>query len=306
MNSIYYTLDVFTNTAFQGAQIAVFPHADTLPEEALARIARELNLSETVFIYSTDDSQTFKLRIFSPQGEVEFAGHPILATAHVLVETGQVVLEGSYTSILLKQKSQDIMANISATDDGSQFVQFTLQSSPVVDRYAPTGSELAQLLSIDESDIEHSSYHTRLVSDGLPYLIVPLKSQQAVEKARFDLNAWSQSSAPTMAAQEILLFSAKTTSSDSNFHGRLVGPSIGLNEDPPIGSAMPVFAAYIASHDDVRDGTYSFAIDRGAAESRRSLLQVEMDKRTGRSITLRVGGDSVLVSKNELLVSLVN
>ena len=303
MNSIYYTLDVFTNTPFQGAQTAVFPYAESLSEDSLIRIARELNLSETVFIYPTDEENTFKLRIFSPKGEIEFAGHPMLATAHVLVETGQVALEGNYTAINLRQKNQEVVANISANLDETMFVQFTLQSSPVVDRYTPTGSELAQLLTINENDIDHSLYHTRLVSDGLPYLIVPLKSQDAVDKARFNLNAWSLSSAPAMAAQEILLFSAKTISSDSNFHVRLVGPSIGLHEDPPIGSAMPVFAAYIASHEEVREGTYSFAIDRGVAEKRRSLLQIEMDKRIGRPLTLRVGGDSVLVSKNELLVS---
>jgi len=302
MNSIYYTLDVFTNTPFQGVQTAVFPYAEKLSDESLIDIAREINVPETVFIYPVDEDDTFKLRIFSPKGEIDFAGHPMLATAHVLLETGQIKLESAYTSINLKQKSQDIVANISVNDDGTKFVQFTLQCMPVVDRYTPPGSELARLLTINENDIDHSSYHTRLVSDGLPYLIVPLKSQDAVDKACFDLNAWSLSSAPAMAAQEIMLFSSKTNSSDSNFHVRLVGPNIGLHEDPPVGSAMPVFAAYIASHEEIREGTYSFAIDRGMAGKRRSLLQLEMDKHIGRPLTLRVGGDSVLVSKSELLV----
>jgi len=302
MNSIYYTLDVFTNTPFQGVQTAVFPYAEKLSDESLIDIARELNVPETVFIYPVDEDDTFKLRIFSPKGEIDFAGHPMLATAHVLLETGQIKLEGAYTRINLKQKSQDVVANISVNDDGDKFVQFTLQCMPVVDRYTPPGSELAKLLTINENDIDHSTYHTRLVSDGLPYLIVPLKSQDAVDKACFDLNAWSLSSAPAMAAQEIMLFSAKTNSSDSNFHVRLVGPNIGLHEDPPVGSAMPVFAAYIASHEEVREGTYSFAIDRGLPGKRRSLLQIEMDKHVGRPITLRVGGNSILVSKNELLV----
>jgi trans-2,3-dihydro-3-hydroxyanthranilate isomerase len=206
-------------------------------------------------------------------------------------------------SITLKQKTQDVIANISTGDSGKRFVQFTLQSTPVVDRFTPPGSELAKLLSIDESDIDHTNYHTRLVSSGLPYLIVPLKTQEAVQKVRFDLKAWAESTAPGMAAHEILVFSAKTDSRDSNFHGRLVGPSIGVNEDPPIGSTMPAFTGYLASHDHIREGTYSFAIDRGMLETRRSLLHIEMDKRSGRPLTLRVGGDSVLVSKNELLLN---
>jgi len=304
MNTTYYTLDVFTDEPFQGAQIAVFPHAETLAEERLGQLAAELNLSETVFIYPSNESDnTFKIRIFTPAGEIDFAGHPILAIANVLVETGQISLVGDYTSIKLKQNSQDVVANISTDDQGKRFVQFTLQSTPVVDRFTPPSSELAKLLSVDESDIDHATYHTRLVSSGLPYLIVPLKSQKAVRKARFDMNAWAESTAPAMAAQEILLFSAKTDSTDSNFHGRLMGPSIGLHDDPPVGSAMPVFSGYLASHSHVREGTYSFTIDRGTLETRRSLLHIEMDKRAGRPITLRVGGDSVLISKNELLIA---
>jgi trans-2,3-dihydro-3-hydroxyanthranilate isomerase len=302
MNSTYYTLDVFTDTPFQGAQIAVFPNAEGLVETSLQSIANELNLSETVFIYPVDD-ETFKLRIFSPYTEIDFAGHPVLAAAHVLAETGQLSLEGDYTSVTFKQKSQDVMANISVDEKGDKFIQFTLQSSPLVDRYTPPGSELAKILSIDESEIDHTNYHTRLVSAGLPYLVVPVKSQDAVRKARFDLKAWGQSSAPASAAQEILLFSAKTNSVDSNFHARLLGPSIGFKEDPPIGSAMPAFSGYLASHEHIREGTYSFAIDRGVMEIRRSLLQIEMDKHASRPVTLRVGGDSVLVSKNELLIA---
>lgn len=304
MKTTYYTFDVFTDELFQGAQIAVFPKADGLPEEQLELIAREINLSETAFIYETDEGDnTFKVRIFSPTGEQNFAGHPILAIANVLAETGLISLDGDYTSITLKQKSQDVIANISVSDSDKRFVQFTLNSSPVVDRFTPPGNELAKLLSINENDIDHTNYHTRLVSSGLPYLIVPLKSQAAVRKARFDVKAWSESSAPAMAAQEIFIFSAKTDSDDSNFHARLLGPSVGDHEDPPIGSVLPAFTGYLASHDHIREGTYSFAIDRGTLDTRRSLLHIEMDKRSGRPITLRVGGDSVLVSKTELMIN---
>lgn len=303
MKVTYYTLDVFTDTLFQGAQVAVFPDAEDLPEEQLGRIAREINLSETAFVYKADEGRsTFKARIFSPDGEKDFAGHPILAIANVLVETGKVSLEGDYTSIMVKQNSQDVTANISMDANGKRYVQFTLSSMPVVDRFTPTDQELAKLLSIDEKDIDHSSYYTRLVSSGLPYLIVPLKSQTDVRKACFDVKAWAESSAPAMAAQEILIFSAKTDLDDCNFHGRLMGPNISDREDPPLGSVLPTFAGYLASHEHIRLGTYSFAIDRGTVETRRSLLHVEMDKREGRPITLRVGGDSLLVSKSELLL----
>jgi len=304
MSLIYYTLDVFTKTPFQGAQIAVFPFAQLIPEELLTRIASELKLSETVFIYPSEDKgKSFNIRTFTPQGEVGFAGHPLLATTYVLAESGQISLADADTTICLKQKAQSVNATLSSDEAGGKFVQFTLQCNPLVDRYTPSTSELARLLSISESEIVQTPFHTRLVSDGLPYLVVPLHSQQAIQFAQFDSKAWSESSAPAMAAQEILLFSAKTSTNDSNFHARLVGPSIGFNEDPPIGSAMPVFAAYLASNEHIREGTYSFTIDRGSEQTRRSVLQIEMDKHQGRPLTVRVGGHCVLISKNELLIA---
>ena len=302
MSHTYYTLDVFTETPFQGAQIAVFPNAEDIEDSLLAVIAKELNLSETVFIYPSD-AGSFQLRTFSPRGEIEFAGHPVLAAGHVLAETGQIKLTDTNTPVTFKQKSLTLVANISKGDDNTCPVQFTLQSDPVVDRYTPTKKELAEALSLDESDIDHSDFQTLLVSCGLPYLVIPVRSQDIVRKASFDAKAWSQSSAPAMAAQEIILFTSKTNTAETNFHARLLGPNIAQHEDPPIGSSMPSFAGYLAWHDHVREGTYTFAIDRGTKETRRSLLNIEMDKRAGKSLTIRVEGQSVLVSKNELLAT---
>ncbi|RLA40399.1 MAG: PhzF family phenazine biosynthesis protein, partial [Gammaproteobacteria bacterium] len=151
--------------------------------------------------------------------------------------------------------------------------------------------------------IDSRTFHSRLVSVDLPYLIVPLTSQQAVRKARFSLDAWSQSSAPAMAAQEIFIFSGRTSNPDTDFHGRLLGPNIGALEDPPIGSAMPCFAGYLGDHEHIREGTYTFAIDRGTPETRRSLLNIEVDYHTGKPSTIRVGGEVVLVSKNTLILA---
>ncbi|ORU92392.1 MAG: isomerase [Cycloclasticus sp. symbiont of Poecilosclerida sp. N] len=300
MSHAYYTLDVFTDTPFQGVQIAVFPNAQTIDENLLQAIATEINLSETVFIYPAK-SGAFQLRTFSVHGEIDFAGHPVLAAAHVLTETGQVILNDRNTTVTFKQNTQDLTVNITKTDDGTCPVQFTLESNPVIDRYTPSKQELAAILSLEESDIDHSDFQTLLVSCGLPYLVVPVTSQEVVRKARFNVDAWSRSSAPAMAAQEIILLTTKTASAETNFHARLLGPKIGQNEDPPIGSSMPSLTGYLAWHEHLRDGTYTFTIDRGSKETRRSLLYVEMDKRTGRSLTLRVEGQSVLISKNTLL-----
>lgn len=298
----YYTADVFTHTVFQGAQIAVFPNAVDIAEATMPLIARELNLSETVFVIPGKQENHFDLRIFTPQKEIDFAGHPILATARALVEDGMIELSKGSASVTFQQKAGAFVININQSVDKPFFVQFTLKSNPIVDRYTPSKSELAALLSIDEKDIDTHTFQTRLVSIDLPYLIIPLASQAAVHKARFNMEAWSQSSAPAMAAQEILVFSNHTDNKETDFHARLLGPSIGVQEDPPIGSAMPCFTGYLGSHDAIREGTYTFVIDRGRPETRRSVLHIEMDKHPDKPTTLRVGGEVVLVSKNTLIL----
>ncbi|RLA46344.1 MAG: PhzF family phenazine biosynthesis protein, partial [Gammaproteobacteria bacterium] len=277
MQYTYYTADVFTNVVFQGAQIAVLPQANDLSDERMALIAAEINLSETVFVTGSDRAGHFRLRIFTPRGEIDFAGHPILATARALIEAGMIDVSANSQALTFSQNTGDISVDVARPQDKPVFVQFSLRASPVVDRYTPTNAELAQLLSIQEKDIDSRTFHSRLVSVDLPYLIVPLTSQQAVRKARFSLDAWSQSSAPAMAAQEIFIFSGRTSNPDTDFHGRLLGPNIGAHEDPPIGSAMPCFAGYLGDHEHIREGTYTFAIDRGTPETRRSLLNIEVD-----------------------------
>lgn len=301
MSHQYYTLNVFTDTPFQGAQIAVFPEAETIDDQLLQVIAQELKLSETVFIFPNGETNSFKLRTFSPHQELDFAGHPVLAASHVLAETGALSFSTQNTAINFSQGDTSLTANLAKPNGSTCPVQFTLQSTPVIDRYTPTKQELALILSLSEQELGQGDYQILLASCGLPYLIVPVASQDIVRKAEFNSNAWNNSSAPSMAIQEIILFSPKTNSPQTNFHARLLGPSIALHEDPPIGSTMPAFTGYLAWHDHIREGTVTFTIDRGTVQTRRSILNVEIDKRKGRALTIRVEGESVLISKNELL-----
>lgn len=304
---VFYTADVFADRAFHGAPIAVFPDARDIPEALLPAIARELNLSETVFVYpdSLADQvpNRFRLRVFNPLGEVNFAGHPMLAAARVLLEVGLGPLGVAPLPVTFVQNSGEIAVNLGPARGDACFVQFSLRVSPVLDRYTPTPAELAALLSLPGREIDTRLFGSRLASVDVPYLIVPILSQEGVENARFNLEAWSQSGAPALAAQEIFLFSSRTRNRDADFHGRLLGPAIGPRTDPPIGSVMPCFAGYLADHAHIREGTYTFTIDRGTPETRRSLLHIEIDKRRDRPTTLRVGGNAVLVTQGNLILN---
>lgn len=301
MNRQYYIADVFTRDIFNGAQIAVFPNGDGLSDEQMQKIANELNLWETVFVFHPGGDLR-KLRMFSPKAEVDFAGHPVVATAYVLGLCGDIALDDGITSVVFEQNTGPIEVNITSEQGKPSFVQFTSKVSSIVDRFAPSDEELAAFLSISQSDLDHIRYSARLVACGLPYLIVPVWKYETVRKARFDYAAWSRSVAPQTAAQEILLFAPKTPYPDSDFNLRLLGPHIGLDDDPPVGAAVPAFASYLCSFEHTRKGTHTFAVDRGDAHSRRSVLNIEMDHKGKAQLTIRVGGSAVIFAQGTIFL----
>ena len=300
MNYHYYIADVFTDRIFNGAQIAVFPKADGLNAEKMAAIAKELNLSETVFVFHRHDAKLRRLRVFSPQREIDFAGHPIIATAHVLGVCGDIVLQDAVTSLLFEQNAGTIEVNISNQNGQPSFVQFNRSVSPFVDRFAPQDDDLSRFLGLPVSELDHKKYAPRLVSCGFPYLIVPVWNYESVRKARFNYAAWTQSSAPQTAAQEILLFAPKSPNPDADFNARLLGPNIALHDDPPIGSAMPAFCSYLCSFEHTRKGTHAFSVERGELSTRRSLIQMEMDNKQLEKLTVRIGGQAVIFAEGTI------
>lgn len=300
MNYQFYIADVFSNSVFDGAQIAVIPNAEGISDKAMQLIAREFNLSETVFVtHDEKDSAKRRMRIFSPLEEKDFAGHPIIATAYVLGVCGDLDLSQEQTPITFVQNLGEYETLINSENGRPVFVQFTSRSSSRVDRFTPIDEEMASILSLKESELDHKKYSPRLVSCGFPYLVVPVWSYDSVRQAKFNFNAWSQSVAPQTAASEILLFSPKSPYQDADFNLRLLGPDIGVHEDPPVGTTLPAFAAYLCSFESTRKGTYAFAVDRGDATSRRSVLNVEMDNKGKEFLTIRIGGSAVMFAEGQ-------
>ncbi|MBT3812010.1 MAG: PhzF family phenazine biosynthesis protein [Gammaproteobacteria bacterium] len=301
MTLSYYIADVFTNQIFAGAQIAVFPNSGSLSDDQMAAIAREINLSETVFVSNpSGEALSRTMRIFSPLGEIDFAGHPIIATAFVLGESDDIALTDGVTALTFTQNIGEINVNVSASAGKVNFVQFSRKVSSIIDRFTPTIAEIAEQLSISPDEIDHKKYSTRLVSCGFPYLIVPVWNYETVRNAKFNFASWSMSAAPQTAAQEILLFSPKTPFKDANFNARLLGPNISVNDDPPVGSAMPAFASYLCSFDFTQQGTHTFTVDRGDDKNRRSVLNIEMDHKAQSGLALRIGGEAVMVAEGKM------
>lgn len=303
MQYSYYTVDVFTRHLFGGAQIAVFPEAAGLDDAQLAAIARELNLSETVFIFPPlDPEHQCRLRVYTPAGEAGFGSHTTIAAAHVLAAT-QSSLElapDDETSLQFELGEQILDVRVAQRDNRPVQSLFATRVSPLVDYFVPPGPELAQMLGLEERQILSKPYQPLLVGCEKSYLIVPLNSYEAVRSAVFDAKQWSQSTAPATMAQEILLFSKQTEQAECDFHLRLLGPALGRQEDPPVGAAIPAFAGYLCAQSHVARGTHAYVVERGTSATRQSILSVEMDKRDAAELTIRVGGSAVLVCEGRI------
>ncbi len=299
MQIAYYTADVFTEQTFGGAQIAVLPDASQLNESQMQNVAREFNLSATVFVLPAErqDSspQRFRLRVFSPHQEIEFGSHSTVAAAYILAEIGDVRLEQEHTPVLFLHGEEELPVYISHRQGRPVFVQFSLNTEPVVDNYVPDNRELSSCLSLPYSALESHNFQSLLVSNKGMYLIVSVAGLTQLREAHFKLKAWSQSQGPSTLAQSILLFCSETESRQADFHLRLLGPRIGAHEDPPVGSTIPAFSAYLCAHRHIQQGTYSYVAERGVLSERHSLIEVEMDNRSRDQLTLRVGGRAVMV-----------
>lgn len=203
----YYIADVFTNKPFNGAQIAVYPNADGLDQIQMQILARELNLSETTFVFSADkDSRKRRVRTFTPHSEIDFAGHPMIAIGYVFASIGEIKLEKKHTLLLIEQNIGVIEANVTQEEGKPSLVQFSLETKSVIDRFVPVDKDIAAVVSLDESDIDNAQFQSRLVFTDQSYLVIPVKSYSAVRNAMFNFNVWRQSIAPTCIAKEILLF----------------------------------------------------------------------------------------------------
>ncbi|MCP5145663.1 MAG: PhzF family phenazine biosynthesis protein [Gammaproteobacteria bacterium] len=291
----YQIVDVFTSTPFNGAQIAVISDADELTDSQMNDIARELNLSETVFLTRPQlAGASSRMRTFTRNGEVAFGGHPTIAAGFVLASSGSVEIPERGIDIVIEQTAGPVDVTLKRLDDGGVFTQFTLKTRPMVDRFVPMESQLAAMLGLTERDIDKDKYHSLMVATDRSYLIIPLRSFAAVRAAKFDEAYWNQHIAPLTMAREILLFSTRSDTPVANFHGRLVGPDVAPGEDPPIGSASPAFAGYLCAHTHVSAGTHAFVIDRGVVDARKSLLTIEMVNNASRDLEVRVAGPAVM------------
>jgi len=288
MKQKYTLIDAFTKIPFAGAQIAVFTYADNLTEQQKQLLANELNLTESVFVTrSLDERIDAQLEIFTPQSGSGFAGHAVVAAGYALGDIGMINSSGA--RILVNGDKIDIRLSVK-----NQKVQIDIPVTEKYDEYVPSHKELATIIGLDEEDISYNAYQPMFVGSPDYYLIVPVKNNQVLRKAKFNENKWQLSFVASLAKQ-IMLFTGDHPFNGVNLAARIIGKQIAENEDPPIGAAAPSFGLYLSYGKN--DYHRSTLVQRGDEFSRISILEINVDKKGPKVMGLQLGGHAVKVGE---------
>jgi trans-2,3-dihydro-3-hydroxyanthranilate isomerase len=267
----YHLVDVFTDRPFAGNPLAVFKDGRGIRDDAMQSIAKELHLSETTFVLPPKaPGADHRVRIFTPEAEMPFAGHPTLGTAFVLAEgkDGAMRLE--------------LGVGVIGVTLREGFVQM-VQPLPTFTGTTITRKAAAEALGLAVEEVR-SDVPIQIGSSGVPLLFVPLSNLKAVRRAH----------RPSGLNAHVYVFAMSGERPGSHVHGRMFDQGLGIGEDPATGGAQGPLGAYIVAHELVRvEPTTRIRVEQGFEIGRPSILDIEVD-RAGAAITaVRVGGRCV-------------
>ena len=303
-------LDVFTQEAFAGNPLAVFPEAEGLTDEQMMKIAREMNLSETVFVLPPRDKNTLRqLRIFTPARELPFAGHPVVGTWNALAREGVVPLpEGGsgWTTIQHEVGVGVLPVDIEFADGLPSQVVMTQGQFQILSEVEDGNeqAEIARALGLAREDLDET-LPIQIISTGISFLAVPVRA--IADLRRCKINAGLLAEIYMRAGGTgCLAFSRETLEiGDSRAHARMFAPADNIPEDPATGSACGALGGYLVYHGvsgvEPKDGKFSFVIEQGDFIHRPSRLNLEVKGGSGNVEVVRVGGPSVVVAKGEVM-----
>lgn len=300
----FHTLDVFTDRTFGGNPLGVFPDATHLATDLMQRIAREMNLSETVFLGPPESpSGTARVRIFTPGVEVPFAGHPTVGTAIFLANTMRSVggAPREPSTLVLDENVGPVPVEVRFEDGRAVFARFTTALLPEHRPSPYTPAELGRMVGLDEADVAVDGLEPEMVSCGLPYHVIPVRSVEAVRRAVLDTSAWKSMLAEAWA-HHVYLVCLEAEGEGVDVRVRMFAPGSGVPEDPATGSAAAALGGYLSKADGRRAGTLSWTVEQGLEMGRPSLLYVEADRADGATAAVRVGGSAVAVSSGTMRV----
>ena len=296
MRRTFHTLDVFTDTPFAGNPLAVVMDCEGLSEQRMQAIAREFNLSETVFVLDPlDPLNTARLRIFTPTRELPFAGHPTIGAAVLIAQLrAPEMLGGAGLGLAIEEQVGVIACTVRRQKGRATQASFDLPRLPECLGEGPDAGVAAAALGLHAADIGFDAHRPRMWSAGNPFTFVPVASLEAIGRARPDPALFATTFAgPRPAA---FVYTQEVVREGSHVHARMFAPGFGIIEDPATGSAAAAFAGVAAQFEQPEDGDHLLVIEQGFEMGRPSIIHLRMQMEGGALAGTSVGGAVVTVS----------
>jgi len=291
----YYQVDVFTNTPLEGNPLAVIPEAEGLTSEQMQAIARETNLSETTFVLPPTDPKTdFKVRIFTKDRELPFAGHPVLGTHYVLALEGKIKLEEPKTTVWQEIGVGILPVELRVKSGQVEKVIMT-QKKPEFVSIFENAEIIAKAFSLPAEEIKDTGLPIQIVSTGLPQMMIPIKSLKAMQSIQINSAAMDEACKET-ENDLLFLFCLETLKPQSTVHTRFFAHFAQIFEDPATGSASGALGAYLVKNKVINvEPTTHIISEQGYEMKKPSTVYIEVDSEGDEISEVRVGGQVVKV-----------
>lgn len=287
------TWDVFTATRFAGNPLAVVFDADDLDPTRMLRITREFDYSETVFVQAPQsEGHGARLRIFTPGGELPFAGHPVVGASCALARRRSA--EGA----LRLELAAGSFAVEAASRAGGWEASFINPNLPRLTGTGPSAAQAAAALGLSTDDIAVGSAAPARADAGIEF-VYARSSLEAVAQARLDPAGWD--ALLLGDACGLLLYAWESQGREHRVHARMFAPHIGVPEDPATGSAAAALPAHLGVAAPLEDGRHRLIVVQGVEMGRASRIEVDFQCLDRRFVELRVGGSAVPVMQGRLL-----
>ncbi|MGD0763758.1 MAG: PhzF family phenazine biosynthesis protein [Roseiarcus sp.] len=297
MRRQFYTLDVFTDTPLAGNPLAVVLDAEGLDDKRMQRIAREFNLSETVFVRAPRDPvNTAALRIFTPAREMPFAGHPTVGAAALLAHLrARELLAAQDLRLVLEERIGEVVCVARHRRGQALAATFAVPQLPQRGAAAPSAAEIASRLGLEPADIGFGAHRPTVYGAGVDFLFAPIASAAALGKADPDRYAWGADGGPG-----VYLYARETTRAGVAYRARMFAAGWGVREDPATGSAASAFAGVVMEFEPPADGEHSIVIEQGLEIDRRSEIALGLETEGGALKSATIGGLVALVAEGAI------
>ncbi|MBK8083775.1 MAG: PhzF family phenazine biosynthesis protein [Devosia sp.] len=287
----YLLLDVFTQHRLKGNPLAVVLKADGLLDDQMQAIAREFNLSETVFIQkASSERHSAAVRIFTPQVELPFAGHPTVGAAVVLG------LQNRASAIRIEETVGVITCVIERLDKRLGHARFALPKLPAEVGSAPGKLAIATTLGIEPEEVGCGQYEPALFSAGVPFYLVPVRNAAVLKRLKLERRGWDE--IYPFGHGAVYVFTETPEEARNDFAARMFAPGMGLGEDPATGAAAAALLGLIGRF--VEPGQHEYRLRQGHEMGRPSLISLQLRKENDQLTHGGIGGDAVIVGEGVL------